>query len=60
MKYNMHCFDNFIMIIKTTRNVCDFIKAQSDNLPKAFTGMITDYFMNNECYNVDESSGDKR
>jgi len=48
------------MIIKTTRNVCDFVKAQSDNLPTAFTGMITDYFMNNERYNVDESSGDKR
>jgi len=41
------------------QEMCDFVKVQSDNFPKVSTGIIADYFINNERYNVAQSSGAK-
>ncbi|KYM96997.1 hypothetical protein ALC62_12331 [Cyphomyrmex costatus] len=36
-----------------------FVRAQSDNLPTVNIFMVTEFFKNNECFNVAESRGVK-
>lgn len=35
----------------------NFVKAQSDNLPKVSMDMVTDFLIKSEYFNVTESSG---
>ena len=37
----------------------NFVKAQSDNLPKVSVEMVTQFFIESECFNIPESSGVK-